>query len=364
MKIGIDISPVIYETGVSYYFRNLVDALLHLNEENEYVLFGGSLRRLSELKKVVQYYRTTVRGSNVTERVFPIPPTLADLMWNRMHILPIEMFIGDIDVFHSSDWTQPPTNAFKVTTIHDLVPLRFSEISHPRIVRVHKARLRWVQKEADKVIAVSQFTKKEIIDLLEIEPERIVVIPEAPDELFKSAKKQEVEKIKARYKIRGDYILMVGADPRKNIPAVVQAFGFLRKEAGLNLVIVGRPWEKVPQVPGVKLLGHVPRTDLPALYSGAKTLVYTSLYEGFGLPILEAMQAGCPVITSNISSMPEVAGDAAVLVDPTNPKGIADGIEKALSDREKWIKKGKRRVKQFSWRKTAEATLKVYREAG
>lgn len=337
MRIGIDVSPVIYETGVSGYTRSLVNALLETKEE-EFVLFGGSLRRMGELRAAFK---------NPPVRTFPIPPTLADLVWNKFHTFPIELLIGRVDVFHSSDWAQPPTKAYKVTTIHDLVPLRFPEISHPKVVRAHKARLHWVKKEVDKIIAVSQFTKHEIVELLGIEPERITVIPEAPDEIFKPAKKAD-----------GNYLLVAGADPRKNIPAIIQAYKKFSKD--FDLVIFGRPWEKIPEVPGVKLLGHVPREDLPALYSGAEALVYTSLYEGFGLPVLESMACGTPVVTSNTSSMPEVAGDAAVLVDPTNPAEIASGIEKVLSDRKKWIEKGKEQVKKFSWRKTAQMTLEVY----
>ncbi|MEK7518706.1 MAG: glycosyltransferase family 1 protein, partial [Patescibacteria group bacterium] len=127
--------------------------------------------------------------------------------------------------------------------------------------------------------------------------------------------------------------------------------------------VVGRLWETLPQDQNIIPVGHVPQNDLVALYSGAEALVYASLYEGFGLPILEAMQAGCPVATSNISSMPEVAGDAAVLVDPREPQDIAKGIEKVLSNRESWIKKGFARAKEFSWERTAKRTLEVYREA-
>lgn len=357
MKIGIDISPIIYETGVSWYTRNLVKALLKIDKTDEFVLFGGSLRRINELRN----YDTGMHGNSVI-KIFPVPPTIADYIWNRLHILPIEWLIGDVNVFHSSDWTQPPSRAYKVTTIHDLVPLRFPEISHPKIVAAHKARLRWVKKEVDKIIAVSEFTKKEIIELLDINPNRIVVIHEAPDSDMKQIGKERVEGTKKRFGIDGNYLLVVGADPRKNIPAIIQAYSKVRQHmTGLNLVIVGRPWKEIPKTPGVIVLGHVERQDLVALYSGAQALVYASLYEGFGLPILEAMQVGCPVVTSNISSMPEVAGDAAVLVNPQVEKEIADGIEKVISDRKKWVERGKKHVKQFSWEKTAKQTLKVYK---
>lgn len=357
MRIGIDISPIVYETGVSWYTRNLIKTLIQIDKTDEFVLFGGSLRRVNKL----QSYDFSGHDNSVI-RTFPLPPTVADYIWNRLHIIPIEWLIGKVDVFHSSDWTQPPTKAYKVTTIHDLIPLRFPKISHPKIVAAHKARLRWVKKEVDKIIAVSEFTKKEIIEVLGINPDRVVVIHEAPDPGMKPASNKEVEETKKKFGISGDYLLVVGADPRKNIPAIIQAYGRMRKNmTRTDLVITGRPWENIPNTAGVKALGHVNREELAGLYSSAQALVYTSLYEGFGLPILEAMQVGCPVVTSNISSMPEVAGNAAVLVDPTKPKEIAEGIKKALLDRKKWSERGRKRAREFSWEKTAEQTLKVYK---
>lgn len=357
MRVAIDISSVIYETGVSWYTRNLVKSLLKIDETDQFLLFGGSLRRERELRQFVD----SVAQKNVESKIVPFPPILASFLWNNLHRFPIENFIGKVDVFHSSDWTQPPSKAFKVTTIHDLVPLRFPEISHPQIVKAHKQRLKWVKKEVDKVITVSQATKKEIIELLDISPERINVIPEAPDLSFKKHPKEDVSNVLKKYRINRDYLLVVGADPRKNISAAIQAFVQVRKRmTGLNLVIVGRPWEDIPNMEGVKVLGHIGREELASLYSGAKTLVYTSLYEGFGLPILEAMQLECPVVTSNISSMPEVAGKAAVLVNPKDPSNIAKGIEKAFKEKEELIKKGKERAREFSWERTAQETLKVY----
>lgn len=351
MRIGIDVSPIIYGTGVSLYTKNLVAALLEIDKENDYMLIGYSLRKLGIFKETF--------GTKV--KTFPLPPALMDIVWNKLHILPVEWLIGDVDIFHSSDWIQPPTSAFKVTTIHDLVPLRFPNISHPTIVETHKRRLEWVAKEVDRIIAVSEFTKQEIVELLGIDPQKIRVIHEAPDPSVKPSSKSEVDSIKKKHRIDGDYLLVVGSDPRKNIPAIIQAFKKLKSE--LNLVIVGRLWETLPQDAHIISVGHISQHDLMALYSGAQALVYTSLYEGFGLPILDAMQVGCPVVTSNISSMPEVTGDAAVLVTPTEPNEIAKGIEKVLSNRSVWMKKGLARAKQFSWEKAARKTLEVYKEA-
>src|SRR3990167_8833136 len=174
MKIAIDISSVVYGTGVSWYTQNLVKNILRLDREDDFTLFGGSLRQLGHLKKIAAGFPRLPRT-----KFFPLPPTALDFLWNRLHSLPIEKLIGDMDVFHSSDWTQPPTAAYKVTTIHDLSPLRFPGVSDPKIINAHKKRLEWVKREVDAVIAVSEFTKNETVDLLKIDGKKIKVIHEA-----------------------------------------------------------------------------------------------------------------------------------------------------------------------------------------
>ncbi|KKU70327.1 MAG: Glycosyl transferase group 1, partial [Candidatus Woesebacteria bacterium GW2011_GWD1_47_21] len=173
MKIGIDISSVIYGTGVSHYTEKLVENLLTIDKDNRYKLFGGSLRRMGELDSFVG----SLSGS-FESKILPIPPTLADLIWNRLHLLPIEKLIGAVDVFHSSDWTQPPAKAFKVTTIHDLAPIRFPKLTHPKIYAAHKKRLEWVKKEADRIIVPSEATKKEM-ESYGFDTGNVRVIPEA-----------------------------------------------------------------------------------------------------------------------------------------------------------------------------------------
>lgn len=357
MKIAIDISAIVYETGVSWYTQNLVKNILRIDREDEFILFGGSLRRLGQLKKTAASF-----PGKPQRKLFPLPPTALDLLWNRLHSLPVEKLIGEVDVFHSSDWTQPPTRAFKVTTIHDLVPIRYPEISHPKIVGAHKRRLEWVKKEADCVITVSEFTKQEAIELLGIKPEKIVVIPEAADSSFRPAPKETVDEVLKKHGIKKPYLLVVGSDPRKNLPRVIEAAKTLKSELALDLVVVGKPWNNAFDKEAT-FLGHVKREDMPAFYSGARALVYVSVYEGFGLPILEAMSCDCPVVTSNLSSMPEVAGDAAFLVDPNNARDIAIGISGVLVNRQKWIRRGRERAKKFSWIKAAEKTIEVYKRA-
>lgn len=359
MKIGIDISSVIYNTGVSCYTKNLVKSLL-VEKGEEYVLFGGSLRRYKELKEFV----SGLGGSkNYSFKFYHLPPLALELIWNKLHIFPVEYLIGKVDVFHSSDWSQPPSKALKVTTVHDLVPLRFPGLTHLKIVEAHKRRLGWVKKEVDKIIAVSEFTKKELVELLGILPEKITVIPEAADPEIGKVTDKDIEKVKKKFNITGKFLLAIGADSRKNIPNLISAFSEVDRNFDVqNLVVVGKQREKEKNSPGIIFTGHISRQNLCALYSGAEGLAYVSSYEGFGLPILEAMQVGCPVVTSNISSMPEVAGEAAVLVDPKDPEAIKKGIEKVLSNKQKWIDAGQKRAKEFSWEKTAKMTLQVYKD--
>src|SRR3990167_2162611 len=155
MRVAIDISQIVYGTGVSVYTKNLVENLLRIDRENDYVLFAGSLRRKKDVLSIFP-----------DARVFPIPPTLADLLWNRLHTLPIEKLIGNIDVFHTSDWAEPPSRAFKVTTVHDLAPFLYPNLFPRDIIRnivdAHKYKLSWVRKETKRIIVPTYATKKDL----------------------------------------------------------------------------------------------------------------------------------------------------------------------------------------------------------
>ncbi len=174
MRIGIDISQIVYEgTGVGTYVRRMVEALLKTDTKNEYVLFGASFRRRDEFEK---FYRTLPRA-RVRLVTVPIPPSMLDVMWNKLHIEPIEKFTGPLDVFWSSDWTQPPLDKARgVTTIHDLVALKFPRETDAGIVATHKRRLAWVKKECKLILCDSQSTKNDVMELLKIPEEKLYVI--------------------------------------------------------------------------------------------------------------------------------------------------------------------------------------------
>jgi glycosyltransferase involved in cell wall biosynthesis len=356
MKIGIDISQIVYDTGVSAYTKELVKALVTLDVENKYLLFGGSARLMSVLNAFVDPF-----GGRVEKKILPIPPTLSDLLFNTLRFPPIETFIGQVDVFHSSDWTQPKSNAKKVTTVHDLAPLKFPRETHPRIVAVHRRRLEIVRREVDLVIVPSDATRDDLI-AYGVEEERIRVIPEAPTIVKSKSTLNEIEAIKKKYKIDGQYLVTVGVGKRKNTEKLIKAFENIRAGKNLKLVLLGRNNLGYPEERGLRFTGHVSDQEFSALVSGAEVLVYPSLYEGFGLPILEGFAAGVPVVTSNVSSLPQVAGEGAILVDPYEVSSISEGIKEALKNPKLLIQKGSKRLQDFSWEATAKMTLAVYNE--
>ncbi|RJQ27338.1 glycosyltransferase family 1 protein [Candidatus Parcubacteria bacterium] len=334
MKIGFDISQTAHHGGVSFYTKNLAKSLLN-NPGAEMVYFYSSLRKPYE-------------GNLPNVKSYRIPPTIFEILFNRTRILPIETFIGNVDIFHSSDWIQPKTKAKKVTTYHDVVPLKFPEWSTPKVVGVHRRRMKLVENEVDMIIAVSEATKKDLLEVSNIPEEKIKVIYEAAGEQFKPQPEDKVELFRKKFNLPQEFVLAIGGvGTRRNLDRVKESVG------NYNLVITGQtlPW--------------VSDEQLPLLYAAAKVLLYPSFYEGFGLPILEAMATGTPVITSNVSSMPEVAEAAALFVDPYSQKEIKDKLRLVMEDkvyREKLIKDGFEQAKKFSWEKCANETIEIYRE--
>lgn len=380
MKIGIDISQIVYQgTGVATYTHALVEALLKVDQDNHYLLFGSSFRRRELIKDFVE----NLRAGNARPKISFLPPKFLEFLWNGVHLFPIENFTGSLDVFHSSDWLEPPTRtAKKVTTIHDFAVYKYPETFVSRgghdIIQNQKRRLHFVKNYSDMIIAVSEATKKDALEILNIPEEKIKVIYEAGDPIYSKRSLEEIEETKTKYKIKDDYLLCVGTrEPRKNLDRVMMAFvEITTANPDLTLVIAGKyGWGQDlgtkynPPTGGqntkFKILGFVEKEDLARLYSGAKAFLYPSLYEGFGLPILEAMNCDCPVITSNLGAMKEIAGGAAILVEPRAVEEIASAISKVCRSsqtREDLVAKGRKRVSQFSWEKAALHTLEAYRQ--
>jgi len=354
IKIAIDISSIVYGTGVSVYTKELVKHLLTIDSKNHYILYGGSGRRKAELEA----FYSDIKQENTSSKFFYLPPTIADILWNRLHMIDVQKLIGNVDVVHTSDWTEPPANTKKVTTVHDLTPILYPEQTVAKIVATHTRKLHWVKKESDAIIVPSESTQKDLISL-GYDKQKIHVIPEAVSNEITKSKKTEYQKTLLKYGINSSFALIVGTAYRKNIERTIEAFEKSKADSGIKkLVIVGDAKKQSHR--SIIYTGRITNQELSDLYSSATVFLYTSLYEGFGLPILEAFKCSVPVVTSNISSLPEVAGEAAITVDPTDVASITDGIIAAVKSREKLIKRGNDREKQFDWIEIAKRTHSVY----
>lgn len=375
MIIGIDISSIPYKTGVSSYTLNLVRNLLKIDKVNTYKLFYSSMRlplpeEIIELKK---------NHSNLKIYQFKLPPTLLQILWNQLRLFPIELFIGKCHLFHTSDWTQPPTiKAKTIATVHDLTPFLYPQWHQKKVIVAHKNKMRLAVKKCSKLISVSQNTKNDLLKIFsQINPQKIEIIYEAAEEkygkfikLSKDAQQKKREAIKKQYDL-DRFILAQGTrEPRKNLKRLIDAFiAFKEKNPNchVDLAIAGKyGWgQDVDGVkdPSVKILGFIPEKDMVALHASALCLAYPSLYEGFGLPLVKSLKVGTPIITSNISSMPEVGGKAALYIDPTSTEDITKAITKIIKSsaiRNKLTSAGLIQAKKFDWLKTAKETLQVY----
>lgn len=363
MRIGIDISQIVYQTGVSRYTFQLVKHLLKIDDQNHYFLYGGSLRQ----RQILNAFVYQVKTPKVTSRLTGLSPKLADICWNRFNLFKPDC-CQPLDIFHASNWALPKTKAKLITTIHDLTFLKYPQTHTAYSVAVHTRHLTRAQKYADRIIAVSGSTKKDLVNY-GIPEGKISVIYEAPNRIFKPLKDlKQLRAIKAKYHLKTRYLLSVGTqEPRKNLKRLIKAYLNLNL-TDTPLVIVGKfGWgDKTDPPPNVKLLGFVPDEDLVGLYSAAQAFIYPSLYEGFGFPVIEAMACGCPVVTSNCSSLPEISGQAALYVNPLSVTDISHALKLAnelgSEKRQSLIQAGFAQARQFSWEKTAKETLKLYQE--
>ena len=290
--------------------------------------------------------------------------------------LPLHLLRNSFDLFHGTNyevpfWSRRPS----IVTIHDLSLLLYPEVHEQRLVRRARWRLPFVAKSASKIITPSTSVKKEVCESFGTDPEKVVVTPEAPRPVFK---RREAAELLRRFGIHREFILFVGTiEPRKNLRRLVEAFDQLLRTTSLSPTLViagGQGWLMDDFLSLIKqkrlddrvcLTGYLQDEDLCGLYSTCAAFVYPSLYEGFGLPPLEAMACGAPVITSRIPSLMETVGRAARLVDPKDLEDLARAMTEMLSDekvREHYAELGRNHVKQFSWERTALKTLEVYRQ--
>ena len=373
MKIGIDASLVVGEkAGVGWYTASLIEALARVDHQNKYILYPFFYHIFDpRFKKLV------APTKSFSVRFTALPEALVRYLWFHSKI-PRHRLLGKVDVLHSTTFCCPPVHSGQlVVTIYDVSFLHYPEL-HTEMNRVHCLKGTWeTAVHADRIIAISQNTKKDLVEYFNVQEDRIAVIPLAARKDFHPRPMEEVKAFVARrWGLDQPYLLSVGTiEPRKNLKHLIRVYCGLPKEIrnDYQLIIAGGEgwlstdiYQSIVEMgaeSSIRFLGYVPSSDLPWLYSGATCFVYPSLYEGFGLPALEAMACGIPLITSNTSSLPEVAGDAALLVDPLSEEELRSAIIKVVSDptlRQKMSGKGLDQAKQFSWEQVARDTLKVY----
>lgn len=365
MRIGIDARLVFYQqAGIGQYIIRLINALAAVDQTDEFHIFQ-SRRDETRLVEAPNFHR--------------------HILWTPSHhrferlAISAEVLPHPLDVFHSPDFIPPrKTRAASVITVHDLAFLLY-----PRFLTTASARYYGqvdpASRSASHIIAVSQSTKRDVTRLLGVPNEKVTVIYEAAHPLFRPVDKSLAKAhVKAKYGIEGDFILFVSTlEPRKNLPTLLAAYHRLitSYKNQTELVIAGhKGWltQEVDQTidkyhlrERVCFLGSVDNESLASLYNAARVFALPSFYEGFGLPPLEAMACGTPVIVSNTSSLPEVVGDAGVLVDPNDVEAWSAALARVLSDPElhaEMSEKGKRRASLFSWERAARDTLSVYRK--
>ena len=374
MNVGIDITATIYGRGVSRYTSNLVRALLKSGKVR-LTLYGSSLRQRSELVTIAENLKKETNSKAETV-IQSYPPSLYNFLWNKVGYPKIKSLLPSINLFHSWDWIQPPDKDIPlVSTIHDVALLKFPETAHPKIKAMHEQSWKILKNAEAHIIAVSRATKKDVVEMLGI-PERLVhvvheALPIEVEQVAESLDEDQEAILKAHLKLEKPYILFVGTrEPRKNLKRLIEAWLPLEEE--VELVIAGEEgWDETDKqfanVKNLRFLGRVTDQELSVLYSNAKLFAFPSLYEGFGLPILEAFYHGTPVVTSNTSSMPEIAGNAAELVDPQSVESIRKGLQTILSesDQEQKTRIQRMIIRQhmFSWQKVAQETLAVYQKA-
>jgi glycosyltransferase involved in cell wall biosynthesis len=352
MRIVVDVSPLARaRTGIGNYLLGMLAGLAEAgSNEHELVAFGPSGPRGR------RRIREALAGLPVELRL-PLLPHVARTAWSRAERLAIERVVGALDVFHFSDWMYPPqSGGMRATTVHDLVPLRFPDWVQAETLRMHGRKYEHAARTCDRVFVNSRFTGSDAVELLAVPEERIVVAYPGIDPRF-HAEGESAD-------LGSPYVLTVSTlEPRKNLPALVEAFTLLRqRRPELTLAIAGlEGWEEKPlAAEGVSLLGFVSDAELARLYRGALAFAYPSRFEGFGIPVVEALASGVPAVVSSHPSLDEASGGATLRADPDDPEAFASALEEALAAPRGT---GVEHASRFTWRACGEAVLAGYESA-
>lgn len=365
MTIGIDASRANEDnkTGTEWYSYYLIRNFARLDQKNQYILYTNEPLRGGLLNL----------GDNFRERHLKWP---LGKFWTQGRVS-LEMLLKPPDVFFVPAHTIPLFHPkVTITTCHDIGFEIFPELYSQQELRYHRFTMRFAIKNAQKIITVSNFTKQEMVKIYQVDPDKITVIHNgfSRKDLYPSNDQEKIKNVLAKYKINSPYLLYIGRlEQKKNTPGLIKAYHLL-KSRGLphKLVLVGQFGQKSSEVKEVinkyKLqndvifTGYIAEQEKPLILSGAEIFVFPSFYEGFGIPLLEAMGCGTPVVASRAASIPEIAGEAAVYFDPHYPEDIAEQIKKVIDNAElknQLIAKGLEQVKKYSWERCAQETLKV-----
>lgn len=366
MRIAID-ARKLHDYGIGTYVRNLVAELARQDDDAEYVLLCQPADTDAIRSIGPRFSALVLRAGNYSLQ--------------EQVSVPLAVLRAKADVFHAPHYVVSPlTPGPYVVTIHDCIHLRFPQYL-PNRAALHYARamMRIAARRAARVLTVSQASKDDILHYLKVPPDKVEVIYNALDErLAIVPTPDDVARVRERFQLTSPFVLYTGnIKPHKNIDRLIEAFSILRRSGidDVKLLIIGDDISKYPNLrrlvhrfqlhQQVRFLGFVPEETLAVLYRLASLFVFPSLYEGFGLPPLEAMAAGVPVVTSNVSSLPEVVGDAALLIDPMDAGAIADAMGRVLGDPRlsaELVRRGRERIKAFSWERSVARIRQVYAE--
>ncbi len=390
MRIGINAFYLgAVTTGSGQYINHLIRQLPRLGDESEYILVQDARYKIQD----------TGNSHLAPCLLHPVPTPFDSIsenlakLWFEQVSFPRACRRQGVELAHVPYFASPlfPTTP-TVVTVHDLIPMLLPAYRGSMLVRLYTLLVAIAAKRADMVLTDSEASKWDIVHLLDIPSERVRVIYLAADDIYQPIlDDHRLTAIRHKYGLPESYLLYLGGfDQRKNVPTLLRAFAQLAKDSRAFLVVAGRLPEygldlaiqakrsdffpdprpivqKLGLGERVVFTGWVPEEDKPALYSGARALVFPSLYEGFGLPPLEALACGTPVIASNRGSLPEIVGDGGLLLEPDDVEGLAGAMEKLLNDDTLWgdlREKGLAHAARFSWEKTARETLEVYQELG
>ena len=368
MKIAID-ARKLHDFGIGTYIRNLLRQLARIDRENEYVLLCHE-PDMAVARSLGDNFRAVLE------------PAANYSVFEQIHV-PLVLMREKPDVFHAPHYVLPvAVRTRSVVTIHDCIHLMFPQYLPTRAAYAYARGAMWsAAKRSDRILTVSEASKRDILHFFNVPPEKIAVVYNGIDERFWiQPPPDEIARVRERFQLDHGFVLYAGTiKPHKNLVRLIEAFAALRKGEfeELKLLIIGDEISKLPALrravhshklhKHVRFLGFLPDETLAALYRLAAVFVFPSLYEGFGLPPLEAMASGTPVVTSNVSSLPEVAGDAAILVDPYDVGSIVDGVRRVLTDpalADELRRKGLNRARDFSWERSVARTHDIYRLVG